>query len=90
MTSYAIMLLAQRYRSDRIFDIHRIHEIISTNTMDARCQSMNNEKYCQGFCKGKFFMEAYPIKKKSDFHLGLDKCVKEYGAPDKITYDGVQ
>ena len=35
-------------------------------------------------------MEAYTIKKKSDYHLGLDKCVKEYGAPDKITYDGAQ
>ena len=35
-------------------------------------------------------MEAYPIKKKSDFHLGLDKCVKEYGKPDKMAYDGAQ
>ena len=35
-------------------------------------------------------MEAYPIKKKYDCHLGLDKFVKEYGAPDKITYDGAQ
>ena len=35
-------------------------------------------------------MEAYPIKKNSDCHLGLDKFVKEYGAPDKMTYDGAQ
>ena len=27
---------------------------------------------------------------KSDFHLGLDKFVKEYGAPEKMTYDGAQ
>ena len=35
-------------------------------------------------------MEAYPIKNKSDCHLGLDKFVKEYGSPDKMTYDGAQ
>ena len=37
-----------------------------------------------------FFVEAYTIKKKSDCHLGLDKFIKEYGAPDKMTYDGAQ
>ena len=30
-------------------------------------------------------MEAYPIKNKFDCHR-----VKEYGAPDKMTYDGAQ
>ena len=38
----------------------------------------------------KFFVEAYLIKKKYYFHLGLDKFVKEYGAPYKMTYDGAQ
>ena len=35
-------------------------------------------------------MEAYPIKKNSYCHLELDKFVKEYGAPDKMTYYGSQ
>ena len=48
------------------------------------------KKYCQLFGNKQFFVEAYPIKKKSDFRLGLDKIVKEYGAPDKMTYDGAQ
>ena len=38
----------------------------------------------------KIFVETYPINNKSDYHLGLYKFVKEYGAPDKITYDGAQ
>ena len=38
----------------------------------------------------KIFMEANPIKKKYDFDLGLDKFVKEYGSPDKMTYDDAQ
>ena len=36
------------------------------------------------------FLEAYPIKKKYVCNLRLDKFVKEYGAPDKMTYDGAQ
>ena len=44
----------------------------------------------KGFGSKKIFVEAYPIKKKSDCHLGFDKFVKEYGAPDKMTYDGAQ
>ena len=35
-------------------------------------------------------MEAYPIKKESDCHLGLDNFVKEYGELDNMTYDGAQ
>ena len=58
--------------------------------MDARCQSIHNEKYCQVFGNKQLFVEEYPIKEKSDFHLGLDKFVKKYGAPDKMTYNGLQ
>ena len=61
-----------------------------TNTMDARCQWINDEKYCQIFGNKTFFVEVYPIKKKSDCHLGLDKFVQEYGAPDKMTYNDAQ
>ena len=45
------------------------------------------QKYYQVFGNKQFFVEAYPIKKKSDCHLGLDNLVKEYGAPDKMNYD---
>ena len=63
---------------------------MSTNTMDARCQSIHNEKYYQVFGNKQLFVETYPIKKKSDCHLGLDKFVQEYGAPDKMTYNGAK
>ena len=73
-----------------MFDIHRIHGTMSTNNMDATCQSIHEKQYYQVFGNKQFFVEAYPIKKRSDCHLGLDKFVKEYGAPDKMTYDGAQ
>ena len=90
LTRSAIMSLTRRYRADWMFNVSRIYGTMSTNTMDARCQSIHDKKYCQVFCNRKFFLEAYPIKKKSDYHLGLDKFVKEYVAPDKMTYDGAQ
>ena len=73
-----------------MFGVHRIHGTMSTNTMDARCQSIHDKKYCQGFGNKQFFVEAYSIKKKYYFHLGLDKFIKKYGAPEKMTYDGAQ
>ena len=73
-----------------MFDIHRINGTMSTDTMDSRCQSIHDENYCQVFVNKQFFVEAYTIKNKYDCHLGLDKFVKEYGAPDNMTYDGAQ
>ena len=63
---------------------------MSTNTMDSRCQSIHDENYCQVFGNKKIFVEAYSINNKSDCHLGLDKFIKENGAPDKMTYYGAQ
>ena len=73
-----------------MFDVCRIPGTMSTNAIDARCQSIHDETYCQVFDNNQFFVEAYPIKKKYDCHLGLDKFVKEYVAPYKMTYDGAQ
>ena len=77
LTRSAIMPLAQRYRADQMFDVCRIHGTISTDTMDARCQSIYDEKYCQVFGNKQFSVQAYPIKKKSDCSLGLDKAVRQ-------------
>ena len=71
-----------------MFEVKRIHGMMSTDTMDARCKSINGQKYSQVFGNKQFFIEAYPIKKKSHASEGLDKFVKEYGAPDKLIYDG--
>ena len=84
------MTMSQRYRADQMFDVCRIHGTMSTNTMDTRCQSIHDKKYCQVFGNKQFFVESYPIKKNYDCHLGLDKFVKEYGAPDKMNYGGAQ
>ena len=73
-----------------MFNVSRIDGTMSTNTMDAICQSINDKKYCQVFGNKQFFVEAYTIKKKSDCHRGLDKFFKEYLLTDKMTCDGAQ
>ena len=57
----AVMPLARRYRSDRMFYVRRVHGMMSTYTMDARCNSIHAEKYLQVFGNKEFFVEAYPI-----------------------------
>ena len=49
LTRSKIMPLAQRYRSDQVFNARRMYGTMSTDTMNARCQSIHDEKYCQIF-----------------------------------------
>ena len=61
---------------------------MATDTMDVRCNSIHGERYYQVFGNKDFFVEAYPIDKKSDCHEPLDKFIKQYGVPDCMIYDG--
>ena len=46
--------------------------------------------YFQVFCNKELYVEAYHMEKKSDWHKALEKCVKDYGVPDSMLYDGAQ
>ena len=48
------------------------------------------QKYWQVFGNKQLFVEAYPIKKKYECHLVLEKFIKEYGAPNNMTYGGAK
>ena len=74
----ALMPLARRYRVDRMFMVNRIRGNMATDTMDARCNGIHGERYCQVFGNKDFFVEAYPITKKSDCHEPLKKFIKQY------------
>ena len=86
----AVMPLARRYRADRMFGVKRLDCVLSTNTMHAKNKSVHGELYCQVFGAKEFFVEAYPIEKKSDCHEALDRFIKEYGAPETLVYDGAK
>ena len=84
----ALMPLARRYRADRMFQANRLQGTWATDTVDMRCSSIHNEKYCQVFANTDFFAAAYPITKKSDCHEALDDFVNDYGAMDLLISDG--
>ena len=70
-----------------MFDVRRVHGMMSKDTMDARCNSIHAEKYLQVFGNKEFFVEAYPIKQKADCHEGLETFVRKYGAMKRLIYD---
>ena len=62
--------------------------MMATKTLDARVKYIHGQKYCQVFGNNDFFVEAYPIEKRSDCHEALDRFVRYYWASDVMQYDG--
>ena len=60
--------------------VKRLNCIMETKTLDAQVNSIHVQQYCQVFVNKDFFVEAYLIEKRSDFHEALDKFVRDYGA----------
>jgi hypothetical protein len=86
----ALMPLARRYRTDRMFSVNRLEGTFATDTMDMRCKSIHGEKFCQVFANKEFFAAAYPIERKADAHEPLDLFVNEYGAMELLISDGAK
>lgn len=84
----SVMPIARRYRFDRMFGVRRLNFSISTDTMDARCKSLHDDRYCQVFTTKEYFVEAYPIPQKSNCHEPLKKFIRKYGAPYEMISAG--
>ena len=84
----ALMPLSRRYRTDRMFGGKRLNCMMATNTLDSRVKSIHGQQYCQVFGNKDFFVEAYPIEKRSDCHEALDRFVRDYRASDVMQYYG--
>ena len=61
---------------------------MSTETMDARYQSIHENPYFQVFANKEFFVKGYTIQKKSDCNEALSKFIHDFWAPDEMTMDG--
>ncbi len=86
----ALMPLARRHRTDRMFDVNRLEGTFATDAMDMRCKSMHGEKFCQVFANKEFFAAACPIERKADAHEPLDLFVNECGAMELLISDGAK
>ena len=56
--------------------------------MDARCKSLQGNRYAQVFANKDFFAIAYPMAKKSVAGDSLRQFIHDFGRPEKLTYDG--
>ena len=84
----AIMPLARRYRVDMMFDVNQLRQVFATDTMHMPDKSIRGYKYAQVFANKDFFVEAYPISKKSEAGDALNSFVRDYGVPRVLRYDG--
>ena len=83
----ALMPLSRRYRTDRMFNTPRMRCQAGTDTMDARCKSIHGNRYAQVFGTKDFFVDVFPIEKKSDCYLALELFFKKWGVPDELRAD---
>ena len=69
-----------------MYGVRRLNCTVSYD-MDARVMSLNGNRYAQVSATKFFFIEAYPIQKKIDCHLGLTLFAIHYGAPKLLIHD---
>ena len=58
--------------------------------MHAKVNSIHGDYYCHVFGNKEFFVESYPMEKKSNCHEAQEKFVNDYDAPESMIYDGAQ
>ena len=84
----AMLPLARRYKADRIFNLPRLLGEWFTDTIDARCTSIDGNKYAQIFANESFFATIYPMDKKSKAGDALRVFCNEFGVPESLRHDG--
>ena len=84
----ALMPLSRRYRVDRLFGIRHLDYEISSDTIDGKVKSLHGNRCAQIFGSKEFFCDVYPMEKKSEAGIMLDKFLETYGVPKLLVYDG--
>ena len=84
----AILPLARRYRTERMFIRPRIRGTIYMDTMNGCYKSLDGNKHAQIFANETFFATAYPMEHKSSAGQALKKFISDFGIPDKLVCDG--
>jgi hypothetical protein len=59
-----------------------------TDTVEGRCKSRDGNKYGQIFANEAYFAVFYPMDSKSKAGDALHTFCREYGAPEKLRFDG--
>ena len=67
----------------KMFNAH-----VYMDTMNSRVASIHGNRYGQVFSTKDYFVDVYPIKKKSHCGDGLSQIITYYGVPLKMPFDG--
>ena len=83
----AILLLARRYRTDRMFIRPRIHGTIYMDTMNGHYKSLDGNKHAQIFANESLFATSNTMEHKSSAGQALKQFISDFGIPDKLVCD---
>jgi hypothetical protein len=85
----AVMPLARRYGTDRMFQTKRLSVMWASDAMDgSRVKLLDGNRYARVFSNGGFLAEVYPMARKADAGLALKTFIMELGVPEDLTVDG--
>ena len=60
----------------------------ATDTIDGRCKTLDGNRYAQVFANKGYFAKLYPMDKKSEAGAALKIFCREFGVPERLTFDG--
>jgi hypothetical protein len=84
----ALLPLSRRYKADRMYRVPRLQGEWYTDTVEGRCKSRDGNKYGQMFANEAYFAVFYRMDSKSKAGDALHTFCREYGAPEKLRFDG--
>jgi hypothetical protein len=84
----ALLPLSPRYKADRTNRAPRLQGEWYTDTVEGRCKSRDGNKNGQIFANEAYFAVFYPMDSKSKAGDALHTFCREYGAPEKLRFDG--
>jgi PAS domain-containing protein len=89
-TRSAILPISRRYRADRRFAVKRLSGKFATDTLWAKCKSLNGNVAAQIYSNKCRFNKVYPMDKANNQKVGesLKFFINDFGAADELTYDG--
>ena len=89
-TRSAVLPLSRRYRMDRYFNLKRLNGRFASDTLWSKKRSLHSNIAAQIYSHKCGFKAIYPMKKADNENVGgsLMEFIKDYGAPDHLTFDG--
>ena len=90
-TRSAILLIARRYRADRMYDLPRLNTKFATSTLYADKKLIRSNIGSQIYSHKYGFNATYHMRRANNDNVGnsMNDFINDYGIPDHLTYDGV-